>query len=316
MADSESIALRPGQTFVRPAAAGDLDALMDLASIAGEGMTNLPHDRDALLAKIDWSERSLQRDVQEPDDEYYLLVMDDGSGRIVGTACLYSRLGAHWPFYSYKVSRVAHVSRDLGRSFSTKVLHLVNDFDGVSEVGGLFLRPDARQGGAGALLARSRYMFIAAHRARFGECVVADLRGWTQDGASPFWQAVARPFFGGDFHQADLHNALHGNQFIADLMPRYPIYVTMLPPPAQAAIGRAHLDSEPARRLLEAEGFVHDGYCDIFDGGPTLCARTEAIRTVAQCRRADNGAMDVLVSDHARRIAADGRRSAFRAWFA
>jgi len=130
-------------------------------------------------------------------------------------------------------------------------------------------------------------MFIARHRQRFGDRVVAELRGWMQGGVSPFWEAVGKPFFGGDFFEADRHNALHGNQFIADLMPRYPIYVTMLPEAAQAAIGKAHENSVPAQRMLENEGFAFDGYVDIFDAGPTVCVATDQIRTIRECRETD-----------------------------
>ena len=307
----ESWQLAPGQPFVRPVRDDDCDALMELAGLTGGGMTNLPHDRDALKSRIAWSERSLAAQIEAPDNEFYLLVLDDGAGGIVGTASIFSRLGAVWPFYSYKLARVTHVSRDLGRSFSTQLLHLVNDFDGASEVGGLFLHPRMRASGLGPLLARSRYMFIAQHRARFGDCVVADLRGWVEDGVSPFWEAVAGPFFGSDFHDADLHNALHGNQFIADLMPRYPIYITMLPAGAREAIGKPHAGSVPALRMLEAEGFVDNGYCDIFDGGPTVQARTAAIRTIAGCRRIGD---DALATAESQPIVAQGRLTDFRAW--
>jgi len=299
--------------FVRPVRADDLDALLALAALTGGGMTNLPPDRETLAEKIAWSEASLAADIATPANEFYLLVLQSGDGRVLGTASLFSRLGAKWPFYSYKVSRVTHVSRDLDRSFSTEILHLVNDFDGASEVGGLFLHPDARAGGLGALLARSRYMFIAQHRRRFGDAVIADLRGWVEDGSSPFWEAVAGPFFGSGFLEADLHNAMHGNQFIADLMPRYPIYTSMLPAAARAAIGRPHDNSVPALKLLQAEGFVYEGYCDIFDAGPTVQARTDQIRTVRQSRPVE-AALPTLVSDDAQPLVAQGRGRAFRVW--
>jgi arginine N-succinyltransferase len=223
----------------------DLDALLGLAALSGGGMTNLPHDRDALHDRLAWSERSIDAQINGPEDEFYMLALEDGTGRVIGTASIFSRIGVRWPFYSYKVARVTHVSRGLDRMFSTNVLHLVNDFDGATEVAGLFLHPDARTGGIGAMLARSRYLFIAQHRARFGDQVVAELRGWMEGQTSPFWEAVAGPFFGGGVLEADLFNAMHGNQFIADLMPRYPIYTSMLPEDARAAIGRPHEKSLP-----------------------------------------------------------------------
>ena len=148
-----------------------------------------------------------------------------------------------------------------------------------------------------ALLARSRYMFIAQHRGRFGDVVIADLRGWVEHGSSPFWEAVAGPFFGSGFLEADLHNAVHGNQFIADLMPRYPIYTSMLPAAARAAIGRPH----------------DEGYCDIFDAGPTVQARTDQIRTVRESRPVE-ASLPTLVSDDAQPLVAQGRESEFRVW--
>lgn len=302
-----------GQPFVRPVRADDLEALLGLASLTGGGMTNLPPDRATLSEKIARSEASLRAEIGKPEDEFYLLVLESAQGRVIGTASLFSRLGAKWPFYSYKVSRVTHVSRDLERTFSTRILHLVNDFDGASEVGGLFLHPEARTGGLGALLARSRYMFIAQHRERFGEVVIADLRGWVENGTSPFWDAVAGPFFGSGFLEADLHNAVHGNQFIADLMPRYPIYTSMLPAAARAAIGRPHESSVPALRLLQAEGFAHEGYCDIFDAGPTVQARTDRIRTVSLCRTVE-AAAPTLRTEESAALVAEGRGHAFRVW--
>jgi arginine N-succinyltransferase len=181
----------------------------------------------------------------------------------------------------------------------------VNDFDGASEVGGLFLHPQARSGGFGALLARSRYMFIARHRERFSDRVVAELRGWTEHGISPFWEAVGKPFFGSDFYEADRHNALHGNQFIADLMPRYPIYATMLPRSACEAIGRPHEGSVPAKKMLESEGFAFDSYVDIFDAGPTLSVSTDQIRTIRECRPLE-GSEPGLISRDTRALLATG----------
>ncbi|MEI5617046.1 arginine N-succinyltransferase, partial [Streptomyces brasiliscabiei] len=110
------------------------------------------------------------------------------------------------------------------------LLNLVTDLEGSSEVGGLFLHPGERAGGLGLLLARSRYLFIAMHRARFADRILAELRGIIDErGGSPFWDGVAGRFFGMSFQEADYFNAINGNQFIADLMPKHPVYVAMLP---------------------------------------------------------------------------------------
>src|SRR3546814_3733824 len=72
------------------------------------------------------------------------------------------------------------------------MLGLTTDLEGSSEVGGLFLHPRERAEGLGLLLARSRYLFIRQHRARFGDRILAELRGVVDEaGASPFWDGVA-----------------------------------------------------------------------------------------------------------------------------
>lgn len=243
---------------------------------------------------------------------YLLFLEEAGTGRIGGTACLFSRVGAEWPFYSYKLGAVTHVSRDLGRSSTHQVLYLSNDFDGTSEVGGLFLDPDLRAEGLGRLLACSRYLFIAQHRERFADRVLADLRGWTtEDGKSPFWDAIGRRFFDMPFHEADQFGSVHGNQFIADLMPKHPIYVAMLPEAARAVIGRPHDIGGPAMKLLLAEGFNFDGYVDIFDAGPTLSCATDKIRTVRESRTAH---LRPLERPAPTMLLASGALDGFRAW--
>lgn len=291
---------------VRPARPEDLDALLALAGMAGDGMTNLPADRDALAARLDWACRSLEAGVTAPVDELYLLVLEDEAGRLGGTAMLFSRLGARWPFYSFKLNRMSLASKELGRIVPHSVLNLVTDHDGASEVGGLFLHPALRAGGLGRLLARARYLFVALHRARFGGRMVAELRGVVDAaGNSPFWDAVGAKFFGMGFPEADRFNAVHGSQFIADLMPRHPIHVALLPDAAQAVIGVPHVRSRGALAMLKAEGFCEDNYLDIFDGGPTLVAQTNGLRTLREARtgRAEGDW-----------LCAAGRLGDFRAW--
>ncbi|MGL6042786.1 MAG: arginine N-succinyltransferase [Sandaracinobacteroides sp.] len=297
---------------VRPALVADVDGLKALAELTGGGFTNLPNDLNSLAERLARSELSFSRPVSEPGDEVYILVLEHRTtGRIVGTCCLFSRLGVSWPFYSYKLTTLSMQSKELGRGFRTGVLHLVNDFDGASEVGGLFLHSDFRAGGLGRLLARSRYLFLARHRERFGDRVVAELRGYLRaDGSSPFWDGLAGRFFGMGFQEADAFNAVQGNQFIADLMPKYPVYVPLLPADAQDAIGRPHDHGKAAMAMLLNEGFVHHGYVDIFDGGPTVDARTGDIKTV---REALHGRVAARTAeDGGVRLVAGGRLEGFR----
>ncbi len=301
---------------VRPGGAGDVEALYELAGMTGGGFTNLPPDRDALAERLQRSEDAFARTDDSPDDELYMLLLEEaGTGRIGGTGALFSKVGATSPFYSYRLSQVSQTSVALGRTVSSHVLHLVNDHDGSSEVGALFLHPELRTGGLGRLMARSRYLFVASHRARFGPRILSELRGWL-DGAgdSPFWQGLGEGFFGIPFQEADRFNSIHGSQFISDLMPKHPIYVSMLPEEAREVIGRPHDSGLPAMRMLEAEGFGFDGYVDPFDGGPTMCARTDNVRTVRDSRVEAIARLAVDVSNMERRLFAHGRLAGFRAW--
>ena len=277
-----------GGWFVRPASIDDLDAILDLAGQTGPGFSNLPADRDALRHRLEWSDRSFAATLSAPENELYVFVLQQaGSGRIGGTALIFSRIGARVPFYSYKITRLSQYSRQLDRTVTTEVLNLVNDFVGATEVGGLFLLPDLRNAGLGVLLARSRYLFITLHRERFGELVLTELRGHQEpEGVSPFWEGLVRRFFDLEFEEADRFYALNGNQFIADLMPKYPIYTILLPPEARAAIGRPHRNGVAAMKLLEAEGFRYDHYVDLFDAGPTMHGAIDDLRTVRDARAA------------------------------
>jgi arginine N-succinyltransferase len=272
--------------LIRPVQGADLDAVLELTRRGGAGLTNLPPDRDAIERRIAAAEQALT-DQQARADGAAIMLIAEIAGQIAATGMIFARVGAEWPFYSYRITRQASLSRAVRRSKSQRLLNLVNDFDGETEVGGLFVDPVMRGQALGQLMARARYMFIAAHRAWFGERVIAELRGYQDDsGGSPVWEAIGRHFYDMEFDEADRTGAIHGNQFIADLGPRYPIYISMLPGEAQAALGRPHNDGRPAYAMLLAEGFRDECYVDIFDGGPTLVAPIDAVRTVAQSREA------------------------------
>lgn len=274
--------------IVRPIRESDLDGLYALAKEAAPGMTTLPPDRAALERKIALSTQSIARSVSSPGAETYLMVMEDTcSGAVVGTAGIIARLGEDEPFYSYKLNKVTHNSRILGKKVTVEILHLSNHFEGFAEVATLYLSKPYRRDGNGKLLARSRYLLMAAFRQRFPEQVMADLRGfYDESGRSPFWESVGRHFFQMNFADADRFGALNGNQFIADLMPTHPVYVNLLPAEAQAVIGRVNVDGEPALRLLEREGFAWHGHIDIFDGAQSVDAPIDDLRTVREHKRA------------------------------
>lgn len=300
---------------IRAARDEDLQPLYEMAKLTGGGFTNLPPEKDALRAKLVRSHTAFARETDEDthDDLFVLILENAETGEVRGTCQIFTRVGQTWPFYSYRIGTVTKHSRELERTFRAEILSLVNDLEGCSEVGGLFLHPSERAGGLGMLLARSRYLFIRQHRARFAERVLAELRGVIDEaGGSPFWDGVAGRFFGMNFQQADEFNATHGNQFIADLMPKHPIYTAMLQESARSVIGLPHPSGRAAMRMLEAEGFAFENYIDIFDGGPTMTARTDQVKTVRDAKAAQvMGIGEVTTSV----MLATGRLADFRAGY-
>ena len=87
-----------------------------------------------------------------------------------------------------------------------------------------------------------------------------------------------------DFPSADYLTGIGEKTFIAELMPRFPIYVNMLDKAAQDVVGKVHQNTLPALKLLQSEGFRFRGYVDIFDAGPTVEAEVSQLRTIRNSR--------------------------------
>ena len=272
--------------FVRPIAADDLDALLELARGAGSGFTSLPPVRAVLQQKIERSLQSFAAEPVAPGQERYLFVLEDaGSGAIQGCCAIEAACGLAEPFYNYHVGLTVQASDALGVYTQLPTLYLSNDLTGSTVLCSLFLHPDARRGGHGGLLSRSRFLFMKNFPQRFSSRIVAELRGVSDaQGRSPFWEGLGRHFFRIEYDEAE-HIVGRGNKaVIAELMPKHPIYTTLLAPEAQAVLGQVHEQTAPARRLLEDEGFRYQHYIDIFDGGPTLEAPLHAIRSAQRSR--------------------------------
>lgn len=298
---------------VRAAGLDDLPALDAMARSTGGGFVNLPPDRDKLRDRLTAAIAAFGHEQGQPDDDRFLFVLEDRTAAC-GTCQIFARVGGSPPFYSYRIDRRSAWCAGLDRAIETDELTISTDHHGCSEVGGLFLRADARAAGAGALLARSRYLFMAMHRARFADTTIAELRGVVDaDGGAPFWDGIAGRFFGIGFAEADAFNAANGTHVLADMMPRTPVLLAMLDARARDVVGVPHPSGRPAMRLLEKEGFRHDRHIDLFDGGPTMTAATDRIETLRRARTATVHA--IAATCGAPVVVASGRLAAFRCCF-
>lgn len=273
--------------LIRPVRTEDHADILDLARKAGIGMSSLPPDADVLQKKIALSVQSFNGTLERPREAAFLFVMEDTeTGKPVGTTGIYAHVGLRQPFYSYKMSTVVQVNSELDIYSQQHVLHMVNDYTDTTEIGSLFLLPDYRRDGLGRFLSRCRYLMLAEFPDIFSDLVIAEMRGVNnEDGGAPFYDNLGKHFFQMTFAQADYISATLGNQFIADLMPKYPIYVDLLPKEAQEVIGVPLPASAAAMRLLMREGFRFEGYVDVFDAGPTLQVQRDQIRAVQNSRR-------------------------------
>jgi arginine N-succinyltransferase len=266
----------------RSARNSDLDAIHHLAEESGIGITTLPKDKKLLNKRLHWSTQSFKKKLQQPQSEYYLFVLENQHTKeIIGLSGIESHTGHETPFYSYKVSKRTRICRSLNIRSDYEVLSLVNDNQRKSEICTLFLKPNQRKNNQGLLLSKARFLFMAQNPERFATTVIADMRGISDpNGISPFWENVGSHFFQMSFAEADRLTLATDKQFIADLMPRNPIYIKLLSPEAQAVIGQPHPSTKAAMSILLKEGFRYNNYIDIFDAGPTLEAPLAKIKTI------------------------------------
>jgi arginine N-succinyltransferase len=266
---------------VRAITAGDLEALLEMATQVGSGMTTLKPDRKMLGDRVEVAVASFAETIPPEQRDYMFVMEDTTNGRMAGVCAIKGAVGLEEPFYNYRIGTLVHSSRELGVFSRMDTLYLSNDLTGATELCSLFLHPDYRIGNNGKWLSKSRFLFIAQFPHLFTEKLIAEMRGYqAEDGSSPFYEGLGRHFFKMDFNHVDDLTALGKKSFIAELMPRQPLYVAYLPETAQEVIGKVHRSTAPARRLLEQEGMHFEGYVDIFDAGPVLQGRVSELRAM------------------------------------
>ncbi len=289
--------------IIRPIAHADLPALLQLVASAGVGLTTLPSNQSALAQRIDASVSSFAGTADKADELFLFVLEDTSARRVVGTCGIAAAVGLREAWYTYRVGLAVHASKALGVFSQTQTLFLSNDHTGHSELCSLFLDPAYRRDRNGNLLSKSRFLFIAQHRARFAKKIIAEMRGISDaQGQSPFWESLGRRFFSMEFSEADYLTGIGKKSFVAELMPKHPLYTSFLTPEAQAAIGQTHPLTEPARRMLEAEGFRYEGCVDIFDAGPTVECDVDDVGAVSRSavfKVAVDGKPAPLVSERA-----------------
>ncbi|MGB0936207.1 MAG: arginine N-succinyltransferase [Colwellia sp.] len=280
--------------IIRPIETSDYTDLYRIAVESGHGFTSLPVNEQMLRERIIRSKEAFVEGIESAGDQGYLFVMEDTElKQVVGTTGIEAAVGLDNAFYHYHLGKVVHSSRELGIYNTVETLSLCNDYTGATEICTLFLQDSHRKDGNGRFLSRCRFLFMAQHQNRFSKCVIAEMRGVSdQNGRSPFYDWLEKHFLSIEFTKADYLTGIGNKGFIAELMPKHPVYVSLLSDEAQAVINQVHKNTVPALKLLENEGFSRRGYVDIFDAGPTVEADLTQIRAVY-----DSNLFQVRISD-------------------
>ncbi len=296
----------------RPVREDDLDDIIRLASRAGVGMTSLPNAPARQAARIQRSVETFAGKLPRGQQGFLFVLEDTRLARVVGVSAIEVAVGLDEPFYNFRLQRTVRASKELGVYKNQELLNLSYDHTGHSELCTLFLDPEYQKNRNGLFLSKARFLFIAAFRELFSPHLFAELRGRSDEqGNSPFWDALGHHFFDIPFADADRLTGTGMKTFIAELMPAYPIYVSLLPDDAREAIGQVHANTSPARAILEKEGFIWRGSVDIFDAGPVLEAETDAIRAISESQFIP--AMQLMTERSSPLIVANNQFEQFRA---
>jgi arginine N-succinyltransferase len=276
--------------ILRPVEAEDLDDLLGLA--AQLDSVNLPRDREFLAERIARSRQSFAAAYGRERGDWrqcaYVFVLEDlAAGRCVGTSLILAKNGRpEAPYYWLEVSSEERWSPELKKRFVHKKLRLRSTVDGPTEVGGLILDAAYRSHPlkCGKALSIVRFAFISAHPERFERQLIAEmLSPFDAPGKNRLWDAFGARFTGLPYREAD-HLSGRTKQFIADLFPEDPVYVTLFPEEVQKVIGEPNETAKAAVRILTKIGFQPMNQVDPFDGGPYYGAARDAVVSVRERR--------------------------------
>lgn len=276
--------------IIRPIQEKDLDIYEEFAKKASLGLINLPKKREILKEKIQLSEKAFRARINRPDLENYIFVLENlETHELEGTCGICSRMGVIEPHYYFRIETIYN-------DYTKKEMQILSPVSypiGPTEILALYLRAKLRKEGLGKLLSFCRFLFIASHRERFEDYVVAEMRGFIkEDNTVPFWNSLCRHFL--DIDYAELcDRELESRSFIPYLLPKWPLYVDFLPEETKKYIAKTHEKTVPALKMLTQQGFSFTGEIDPFDGGPKLGCRTDDIECIKKSQTAILDSLDL-----------------------
>src|SRR5215469_5018512 len=272
--------------LIRPAGQQDHRRILRLARALNS--TTLPTDSDELAAALDRSMKSFAGKIRQRANTVYIFCAEDLSNqRIVAASMIIGKHGTPAsPHYYFEMDTDERFSKSLQRMFRHPFLRLRYSMDGPSEIGGLIVDTASRRHPEriGRQISWVRFLFIAKHRKRFEERLIAEmLPPATPDGGNRFWDYYGGPVTGLSYREADQLSA-RDKEFIRALFPDSPLYTFLLPQEVVQSIGQVAEDTRGAVRLLEQAGMKFLRQIDPFDAGPYYGAQVDELTPVKQLR--------------------------------
>ena len=248
-----------------------------MAELAGYlDSVNLPADREQLRAILTASEESFMGRREVAERRFVFVLADTTTGQLHGTSMIFAQHGSRRaPHVYFDVLEEERYSQTLDRHVSHRVLRIGYNYKGLTEIGGLVVRPESRRHPLqlGKLLSHVRFLYIALHRSIF------------RDGTSLLWEALGRKFTGLSYQEAD-RLSRENKEFIRALFPEVPLYASLLPREVQAVTGQVGPETKGVEKMLRRIGFEYAHRIDPFDGGPHFHARIDDVVLVRRVVRA------------------------------
>ncbi len=275
-----------GQFEIRGATRDDFDGVFELSRHLNS--VNLPHRKSAVTELLERSENSFSGKTAGFSERRYMFVLVDlRSQRIAGTSMIIAQLGRRGvPYIFLDVGVEERYSSTLDRHVKHQVLRMGYSYDGPTELGGLVMHPDYRRSSLrfGRAMSYVRFLFIAMHRERFQNDLLAELMPPLRaDGTSHLWEAVGSRFVDLSYQEADKLSKTN-KEFIWGLFPTGKIYTALLAKEARDVIGEVGPDTRGVEKMLRRVGFEYVSRVDPFDGGPHFMAATDSVSAVLDSR--------------------------------
>ncbi len=268
--------------IIRPIEPRDIEEYIDLAEEASLGLTSLPKQRDALEKRIALSQYAFAHKDHQWQQGLYLFVAEEmQQKKIVGTAAI---TASHQQSrYYFQIGKEPRLFFGQKKQHRLSLLYPIEYKTDSTEIGGLFLQKNYRYRGMGKGLSLSRFFFMHCFPNRFMDPLFTELRGVIVNGKSPFWNHVGYHFCPIDLEKA-LQLRIETPECIPQFLPKHPLYVSLLHPEAQKAIGQTNQNTQPAYTILTQQGFVFSEKIDVFDAGPRMQADRENIPFLRKIR--------------------------------